>query len=120
MATPPAADAPPPAVVRVRVAYSPAPRCVEQVELTLPAGATLGDALHASGFLQRHPGVDLANPAVGIWGRRRTLDARLCDGDRVELYRPLTADPKEARRRRQRLQREQRAASARPAARPKR
>jgi len=57
----------------------------------LPAGATVRDALAASGF-EGH--------AVGIFGKRVELDHRLADGDRVEIYRPLAMDPKEARRQR--------------------
>jgi putative ubiquitin-RnfH superfamily antitoxin RatB of RatAB toxin-antitoxin module len=62
------------------------------------AGTTVREAIERSGVLNRQPGVDLAR--VGIWGRRCGLEDRLRDGDRVELYRPLTADPKEVRRRR--------------------
>jgi putative ubiquitin-RnfH superfamily antitoxin RatB of RatAB toxin-antitoxin module len=59
--------------------------------LELPAGATVRDALAASGFEGR---------ACGVFGKRVELDHRLNDGDRVEIYRPLALDPKEARRRR--------------------
>jgi putative ubiquitin-RnfH superfamily antitoxin RatB of RatAB toxin-antitoxin module len=93
----------------VAVACSPADGTAEECRVIVPAGATLIDALRASGVLERHPQIDLACQAVGIWGRIRALDARLKDGDRVELYRPLQVDPKEARRRRQRLQQVDRA-----------
>lgn len=59
--------------------------------LDLPAGATVRDALAASG-LEAH--------AFGVFGKRVELDHRLKDGDRVEIYRPLAMDPKEARRQR--------------------
>jgi putative ubiquitin-RnfH superfamily antitoxin RatB of RatAB toxin-antitoxin module len=59
--------------------------------LNLPAGATVRDALAASG-LEAH--------ACGIFGKRVALDRKLAEGDRVEIYRPLAIDPKEARRRR--------------------
>jgi len=59
--------------------------------LNLPAGATVRDALAASG-LEAH--------ACGIFGKRVALDRKLAEGDRVEIYRPLALDPKEARRRR--------------------
>ena len=59
--------------------------------VNLPVGATVRDALAASGF-EGH--------AVGIFGKRVELDHRLADGDRVEIYRPLAVDPKEARRQR--------------------
>jgi putative ubiquitin-RnfH superfamily antitoxin RatB of RatAB toxin-antitoxin module len=61
------------------------------VNVDLPAGATVHDALVASG-LEGH--------AFGVFGKRVALDQPLADGDRVEIYRPLVIDPKEARRRR--------------------
>lgn len=65
--------------------------------LVLPAGATIADALAAAGLAGEasRPGV-----AVGIWSKPMPAESRLQDGDRVELYRPLKVDPKEARRRR--------------------
>ena len=93
----------------VAVACSPADGSAEECRVVIPLGATLIDALRASGFLERHPHIDLARQEVGIWGRIRALDAPLKDGDRVEVYRPLQVDPKEARRRRQRLQQVDRA-----------
>jgi len=94
------------APMTVSVACSPREGAAEEVSVTVPAGATLLDVLRASGFLERHPQIDLAHQAVGIWGRIRALDAAVQAGDRVEVYRPLQVDPMEARRRRQRLQRE--------------
>ena len=88
----------------VAVACSPADGRAEECRIELPAGATLIDALRASGVLERHPHIDLARQAIGVWGRLCALDAPLKEGDRVEIYRPLQVDPKEARRRRQRLQ----------------
>ena len=61
------------------------------VVLELPARATVREAISASG---------LSGSACGIFGKRVTLDTLLSDGDRVEIYRPLAVDPKEARRRR--------------------
>jgi len=71
------------------------PERADSVSLNLPAGATLRDALAASGLE-----VDYEKQAFGIFGRRAKLDHPLKEGDRVEVYRPLTIDPKEARRRR--------------------
>ena len=88
-------------MIRVEVAYSPAPRQVDAVELSLPPGSTLQQALQASGLLQRH-GLSVAGLSAGIWGRRQPLEAELRDRDRVEIYRPLRCDPKEARRQRYR------------------
>lgn len=93
------------ATIAVTVAYSPRAREVDAVEVALPGGATLLDALRASGVLARHPEIDLAAPAVGIWGRHAALDQPLRPHDRVEIYRPLAVDPKEARRLRYRQHR---------------
>jgi putative ubiquitin-RnfH superfamily antitoxin RatB of RatAB toxin-antitoxin module len=68
------------------------PERQESVVLELEQGATVHLALQAAGMPLDQP--------VGIYGRRVALDARLADGDRVEIYRPLRAEPKEARRRR--------------------
>ena len=92
------------AMLSVTVASSPAEGLADECRIELPAGATLIDALRVSGVLERHPHIDLARQAVGVWGRVCPLDAPLKEGDRVEIYRPLQVDPKEARRRRQRLQ----------------
>jgi len=81
--------------IRVEVVRAMAKR-VDAVALTLPAGATVEQAIRASGLA----GVDL--DAVGIFGRRVPPTTRLADGDRVEIYRPLALDPKEQRRRRAR------------------
>lgn len=68
--------------------------------LKVPAGTTIGQAVAQSGLLQEIPGIDLAVNMVGIYGKRKSLDTVLREHDRVEVYRPLQADPKEARRRR--------------------
>ncbi|MBK9133722.1 MAG: RnfH family protein [Betaproteobacteria bacterium] len=90
------ADAAPPSI-RVEVAWSPAPRAVDVVALTLPAGATAAEALSASGLVSRH-GLDVAALRLGVWCRACEPTAVLRDRDRVEVYRPLRVDPKEARR----------------------
>ena len=90
--------------LRIELAYSPAPRQVHTLAATLPPGSTVADALHASGWLQAH-GLTLDALACGVWGRVKPLDHPLRDGDRIELYRPLTVDPKEARRLRYKKQR---------------
>lgn len=69
-------------------------------ELELQDGASVEQAIMASGVLARHPQIDLASVQVGIWGRRAQLSDTLRDRDRVEIYRPLLADPKEVRRQR--------------------
>jgi len=61
---------------------------------------TAQQAIEASGILQRFPEIDLAVNKIGVFGKLTQLDGELVAGDRVEIYRPLIADPKEARRRR--------------------
>jgi len=70
------------------------------IRLQLPAGSTVRQAIEASGLLQKHPEIDLAKNKVGIFAKLSKLDASLRDLDRVEIYRPLVADPKEVRRQR--------------------
>ena len=94
---------------RVEVVYCTAPGAVDRVELALWQGATVGGALEASGLLARH-GLAIDGVQAGVWGKLRALDAPLRDRDRVEIYRPLKVDPKEARRLRFRQQAAQKAA----------
>jgi putative ubiquitin-RnfH superfamily antitoxin RatB of RatAB toxin-antitoxin module len=70
----------------------------EVVELELAEGATVADAVAASGLAARHPGLDVERMPAGIWSRPRAPDTQLRDGDRVELYRDLRADAKAQRR----------------------
>lgn len=84
--------------IRVEVVYA-APQGAEVVALELPAGASVSEAVRASGLLAR-PGVSIDR--VGIFGKTVAPQTRLADGDRVELYRPLAGDPKERRRARAR------------------
>jgi putative ubiquitin-RnfH superfamily antitoxin RatB of RatAB toxin-antitoxin module len=70
--------------------------------LHLPAGSTVIQAVEQSGILQAMPEVDVDPSRLGIFSRRVAPDEVLQDGDRVEIYRPLTLDPKDARRRRAR------------------
>jgi uncharacterized protein len=70
--------------------------------LSLPAGSTVIQAVEQSGILQELPEVDFDPSRLGIFSRRVAPDDVLQDGDRVEIYRPLTLDPKDARRRRAR------------------
>lgn len=90
------------APLRISVAFSARPGEAEEMELVVPAGATVGEAIALSGLLSRHPA--LVGAATGVWGRVVPADTRLRAGDRVELYRPLRVDPKEARRERYRAQ----------------
>jgi len=87
---------------RVTVAWSPAPREVLEWNLDLPAGATVRDAVLASGW--RDLAGEAAVPDAGVWGRPCGPREPLREGDRVEIYRPLKVDPKVARRERFRKQ----------------
>ena len=68
------------------------------VVVKLEAGSTVRQAIEHSGILPRFTEIDLEGARVGVFGKLARLDAPLRDGDRVEIYRPLIADPKEARR----------------------
>ena len=91
--------------MRIEVAYAPSSKVQTIVELDLPEGSTLGDALAASGLLDRYPEIDLESHGVGIFGKVYPAERKLWPGDRVEIYRPLINDPREARRERARNQR---------------
>ncbi|WP_019939200.1 RnfH family protein [Bordetella sp. FB-8] len=87
------------AYVRVQVCYA-LRDSVWRCDLELATGATVAQALTASGFARRFPGIDAGTLGVGIYGKRVAPSAVLADGDRVEIYRALNFDPKESRRRR--------------------
>ncbi|HNQ03569.1 MAG TPA: RnfH family protein [Thiobacillaceae bacterium] len=70
------------------------------VSLVLPAGSTVQQAVEHSGLLEEFPEIDLDKNKLGIWNKLAKADAVLRDKDRVEIYRPLIADPKEVRRQR--------------------
>lgn len=74
----------------------------DAVTVRVPENATLREAIVASGILERHPEIDLARNKVGVFAKLRRLEDRVSSGDRIEIYRPLVMDPKEARRRRAR------------------
>lgn len=84
----------PPALTVTIVAASP--DRFEQRTLSLASGATLRDALLLVGDVGVNS-LDESDLDVGVWGKRVPLDAPLRDGDRIERYRPITADPKQAR-----------------------
>jgi putative ubiquitin-RnfH superfamily antitoxin RatB of RatAB toxin-antitoxin module len=84
----------------VSVVYSPAARDVREVALRLPPSSTVWQALQASGLLALFPLMDQHALLVGVWGRKASFKQTLRANDRVEIYRPLTVDPKVARRER--------------------
>jgi uncharacterized protein len=94
-----------PAELRVEVVYCPRPGVTDLQALQLQPGATVADAVQASGVLLRH-GLAGDGLHTGIWGKPRGAETPLRDHDRVEIYRPLTVDPKEARRQRYQRHRE--------------
>ena len=85
--------------IHVEVAYA-LPHEQVILPLELPAGSTLMQAIEQSGILERFPDIDLSRQKVGIFGKLKKPDQVLRDGDRVEIYRPLIADPKEVRKQR--------------------
>jgi len=85
--------------LRVEVVYA-LPDRQYVLSVHLPAGATVAEAISASGICNQHPEIDLARQPVGVFGHRVSLDRPLRPDDRVEIYRPLASDPKTSRRRR--------------------
>lgn len=63
-------------------------------------GTTIGAAIEMSGVLEAYPDINLSTQPVGIYAKKKTLDTVLRERDRIEIYRPLVADPKDSRRRR--------------------
>jgi len=98
MADPPCAVSNPAASISVEVAYAEAERQFLR-RLQLPAGSTIADAI-AAAQVELEFGIDAAPLAVGLWSKPAPRNTVLREGDRVELYRPLKADPKDSRRRR--------------------
>lgn len=84
-------------LLEVEVAYALLERQFLKA-IKLERGATVREAIVASGVLSEFPQIDLESVSVGIFSKRITLDASLSDGDRVEIYRPLLVSPTEARR----------------------
>ncbi|TDY02460.1 RnfH family protein [Thiohalophilus thiocyanatoxydans] len=83
----------------VEVAYA-RPDMQEIIPLDVAPGTTVQQAIELSGILEQFPEIDLAQNKVGIFGKITRGDTELRERDRVEIYRPLIADPKESRRRR--------------------
>ncbi len=94
-----------PGLIEVEVAHA-LPHTQMVVTLNVPAGTTVKDAIIRSGIAAQSAGGDWDGATVGICGRRASLTTVLHEHDRVEIYRPLIADPKQARRKRARLRRD--------------
>lgn len=88
-----------PEQISVEVVY-PLPQEQEVFKVRMPAGCSVRQAIEASGIMQKYPEIDLNKHKVGVFAKLAKLDAPLRDRDRVEIYRPLIADPKEVRKQR--------------------
>ncbi len=95
--------------ISIEVAYA-LPHKQALVETTVPEGTTALEAAKASGISERFGGIDLDNAKFGIFGKAVPAKQVLREGDRVEIYRPLIADPKEVRKERAAKAKEKRAA----------
>ncbi len=85
--------------ITIEVAYA-LPERQALLTLAVASGTTVSDVIQQSGILQQFPQIDLDQQKVGIWSRTVKLTDVVKEGDRVEIYRPLIADPKDLRRRR--------------------
>lgn len=85
--------------IHVEVAYAK-PDLQLIIALSLPSGSSAEHAISTSGLLQQFPEIDLSTQKIGIFGAICQLDKPLEEGDRVEIYRPLSQDPMTARRNR--------------------
>ncbi|MBK7685110.1 MAG: RnfH family protein [Rhodocyclaceae bacterium] len=86
-------------LIRIEVVYA-LPTRQAVVKLRMPAQSTVLAAIEASGLLQKYPEIDLEKNKLGVFAKLVKADAILRDQDRVEIYRPLIADPKEVRKKR--------------------
>ncbi|GMM69934.1 RnfH family protein [Alteromonas sp. MTD1] len=86
-------------LINIEVAYA-LPTKQTIVDVALKEGTTVQQAIEASNILEQFPDIDLKATKVGVWSRVVKLNDTLIDGDRIEIYRPLIADPKEIRKRR--------------------
>ena len=85
--------------MNVGVCYAEAERQL-WLRLEVPDGSTVQDAIVLSGVLKQYPAIDLSSQKVGIFGKLSKLDAPIKEGDRVEIYRQITCDPAQVKRRR--------------------
>lgn len=85
--------------IHIEICYAMAHK-QEVVSLKMDAGANVQQAVESSGLLGKYPEIDLKKNKFGIWNKLSKLDAVLRDHDRIEIYRPLIADPKEVRKQR--------------------
>jgi len=88
-----------PDLLSIEVVYA-LPQKQEMFTVKLPEGATVREAVETCGILQKYPEIDLAKNKLGVFAKLTKPDAPLRNRDRVEIYRPLIADPKEVRKQR--------------------
>lgn len=85
--------------INVEVVYA-LPHEQTLLKVQAPQGATVAEVVRLSGILDKYPEIDIAKNKLGVYGKLSKPDAELRDRDRIEIYRPLIADPKEVRRQR--------------------
>lgn len=85
--------------IQIQVVYALTDK-QELISLQMPAGSTVQQAVEASGLLVKYPEIDLARNKLGVFAKLAKADTPLRDRDRVEIYRPLIADPKAVRKQR--------------------
>ncbi|MCU4676727.1 RnfH family protein [Catenovulum sp. 2E275] len=86
-------------LLKIEVTYA-LPQEQSLLTVHVAQGTDIQTCIEQSGILQKHSDIDLSVNKVGIWSRTRKLTDEVNDGDRIEIYRPLIADPKDVRRRR--------------------
>lgn len=74
------------------------------IQLSVPSSSCIAEVIRRSGILSDFPQIDLTKNKVGIFGKLRALDSQVAKGDRIEIYRPLTTDPKKIRKNRAKKQ----------------
>lgn len=87
------------AKVNIEVAYA-LPDTQSVIALQVSQGTTIEQAIQLSGILEQFPQIDIAKNKLGIFGKLKKADVEVREGDRVEIYRPLIADPKVVRKQR--------------------
>lgn len=85
--------------IKIEVVYA-LPHEQTLLKLDVPQASTIADAIKLSGLLDKYPEIDLAKSKFGLYGKLSKADTVLREKDRIEIYRPLIADPKEVRRKR--------------------
>ena len=83
-------------LIKAEVAYAK-PNTQRVIEVELQEGSTVEQAIHVSAILNEFPEIDLMQCGLGVFSKKVTLTTVVANGDRVEIYRPLIIDPKEAR-----------------------